>query len=106
MYHFDRPFASWYGQEWAMNLGMPDIHPRVYVLEFTYTHYFHDLTQGKKPSANVSKKLISAKCSVMNATFKMTTHQVYGYGSNKVLDTSRMELITANHIARFPQLLD
>ncbi len=89
-----------------MNLGMPDIHSRVYVLKFTYTNYFHGLTQGKKPSANVFKKIISAKCSVMNATFKMTTHQVYGYGSNKVFYTSRMELIKANHVARFPQLLD
>jgi hypothetical protein len=22
---------AWYGQEWAMNIGIPDIHPRVYV---------------------------------------------------------------------------
>jgi hypothetical protein len=35
----------------------------------------------------------------------MTTHQVFSYGSTKVLDTSTMELITTMHVQRYPQLL-
>jgi len=97
---------AWYGNEWSMNLGMPDVHPKVYVFEFLYTHYYHDLTQGRKPAPNVSKKVLSAHCPVMNATFRMNTHTVFGYGSNQVFDPNTMVLITAQSTALYPQLLD
>jgi len=97
---------AWYGNEWSMNLGMPDIHPKVYVFEFLYTHYYHDLTGGRKTPSNVSKKVISALCPVLNEKFKMTTHNVYGYGSNKILDEGSMVLITAKTTVLYPRILD
>jgi hypothetical protein len=97
---------AWYGNEWATNLGMPDIHPKVYVLEFHYTHYYHDLTYGKNPDPNVSRKIISAYCPIMEETFKMNTHTVYGYGANKIYDPNTMSLITADTVALYPQILD
>ncbi len=94
------------GITWELEtVGPPDIFSRNYVFEFKYTHYFHDFTQGRNPLLDVSKKLISVTCKVMNATYKMTTHQVFNYGSTKVLDTSTMEFITAMHVQRYPQLL-
>jgi hypothetical protein len=97
---------AWFGITWGFDtVGLPDIFPRTYVFEFRYTHYFHDLTQGRNLLPSVSRKVISASCKVMNATYKMTTHQVFAYGSNKVLDASVMELITPYHAKKYPQLL-
>jgi hypothetical protein len=97
---------AWFGITWGFDtVGLPDIFPRIYVFEFRYTHYFHDLTQGRNLLPTVSRKIISASCKVMNATYKMTTHQVFAYGSNKVLDASVMELITPYHAKKYPQLL-
>lgn len=97
---------AWYGNEWAMNLNLKDVHPKVYVFEFEYLYYYHDLTRGKKPKPDVSRKLITAYCPIMDKTYKMTTHQVYGYGSNRIFNDTTMVLITTDHVAQCPQLLD
>jgi hypothetical protein len=86
------------------NIPIPDIHPRVYVFEFQYTHWYHDLTLGKNPSPTVSKVKISAYCKVIDKSFALTAYLVYAYGSNKVLDTSKMVLITEKHIQLYPQI--
>ncbi len=59
----------WFGITWEFDtVGLPDIFPRTYISEFRYTHYFHDLTQGRNLLPTVSRKVISASCKVMNAT--------------------------------------
>jgi hypothetical protein len=98
---------AWYGNTWSLEgVGLPDIFPLTYVFEFKYTHYFHDLTNGVNPSVDVSKKVISASCKVMRATYRMTTHNVFGYGTNKIYDSSKMVLITEKHTKLYPQLLE
>ena len=96
--------VAWYGNGWMENIPIPDIHPRVYVFEFQYTHWYHDLTLGKNPSPTVSKVKISAYCKVIDKSFALTAYLVYAYGSNKVLDTSKMVLLTEKHIQLYPQI--
>ena len=88
-----------------MNLNLKDVHPKVYVFEFEYLYYYHDLTRGKKTKADVSRKAITAYCPIMDKTYKMSTHQVYGYGSNRVFNGATMVLITTDHVAQCPQLI-
>jgi hypothetical protein len=97
--------VAFYGNGWLNETTIPDIHPKVYVLEFRYTHWYHDLSMGKNTKADVAKTKISATCEVMGKSYALTAYLVFAYGSNKILDTSRMELLTQRHAKLYPQIL-
>ena len=84
-----------YGDLWYESLGLPDYATAAYVMEFTYTHWYH----------KNSKRKISARFNLNGSNYAFDNYLVYCWGSQKDFDPARMILVDASLAAAYPKII-
>ena len=85
-----------FGDLWYEQLGLPDFATASYVLEFTYTHWYHK-TSHKKISGHMNLKPA--------AQYSLDGYIIYCWGTHLVFDAARMTLVDAALVTQYPQIL-
>ena len=84
-----------FGDDWYEALDLPDAQHSSYVCEFQYTHWYH----------KTSKSKLSGRFPVLNESYSLDGYFIYCWGSSKTLDTSSMQLVDEDFVARYPSIL-
>ena len=85
-----------YGDLWYEALGLPDFATSSYVMEFTYTHWYH----------RTSRSTISARFNLNGVTYAMDNYLVFAWGSVKEFDPSTMILVDEQLAAVYPKIVE
>ena len=110
-----------FGGRWYESLGLPDAPTSSYVMQYEYTHWFHDLSYGRlparssraQPNRSFKRNHISGKFLLLEGVvpeksyaFHWKTYDVFCWGENLVFDTSSMILVDAALARAYPRLLE
>ena len=110
-----------FGGRWYESLELPDGPTKSYVMEYEYTHWYHDLSYGRpnsrarNPTArnnfknnDISGKflLLEGKVPEVSYAFHWKTYMVFCWGSKTQFDPNTMILVDEALTTSYPRILE
>jgi hypothetical protein len=89
---------QWFNYAWYQNLQLPNIYPKVYVVEACFSHWYYKQSHRK----------ISDRFPIFpngENTYVLTNAEVFQYFSNKILNLDSMVLVDKQFVAQFPHIV-
>ena len=105
-----------FGGRWYESLGLPNAPTSSYVMEYQYTHWYHDISKGrtsKRKQHSFKKNEISGKFLLLEGhvpeksnAFHWKTYMVFCWGEKLAFDPSTMLLVDEDLVQSYPRILE
>lgn len=88
---------QWLGYEWFISLNLPEILPKIYVLETYISHWYH----------NISHRKVSIQFRIFpkDNGYVIDSFTAYAYFSNKTFDSTKHVLVDKTLCQKYPPIL-
>ena len=104
----------YFGGRWYKSLGLPNAPTSSYVMEYQYTHWYHDISKGRtsmRKQHSINKNEISGKFLLLEGHVPETSNALHGkaymvfcWGENLAFDPSTMILVDEDLARSYPNL--